>query len=204
MAQMRIMPFLIAGLLSLRALAQEPKEAAHYWLDATQSTLTWELPATLHTVHGVAPELSGSIELDPGGEEKPIRVHGKVIVRAGSMKTGNEGRDKTMREKVLETDQYPEIVFEIDGVEADWAKLQKAEPFDAKVSGRLTIHGNMLPIEIPVLVAPAGDAVVLSGSFPLHWKAYGLHDPSFGIITVREPMKVLFRLRAAPAGSVSK
>ena len=204
MAQPRIMLFLIASLLSLQAVAQEPSQVTSYSLDAEHSTLTWELPATLHTVRGVAPEFSGSIALDPGEESKTVRVHAKVSVRAASMKTGNESRDKTMREKVLEADQYPDIAFELDGVEADWARLAASQPFDARVSGRLTIHGKTLPIEIPVSVNPTADAVVLSGSFPLRWKAYELHDPSFGIITVREPMKVLFRLRAVPDSPVSK
>jgi polyisoprenoid-binding protein YceI len=201
---MRIVPFLVAALLSWRVVAQELREAATYSLDAEHSTLTWELPATLHTVHGVVPELSGSIELDPDEESKAVRVRAKVSVRAASMKTGSESRDKTMREKVLEADQFPDITFELDGVEADWARLAASQAFDARVSGRLTIHGKTLPIEIPVSVSPAADAVVLSGSFPLRWKAYELHDPSFGIITVREPMKVLFRLRAVPGAPVSR
>ena len=43
------------------------------------------------------------------------------------------------------------------------------------------------------------DHALLSGAFDLAWKAYGLTDPSFGIVKVREPMKVLFRLNALPA-----
>ncbi len=42
------------------------------------------------------------------------------------------------------------------------------------------------------------DGAVLSGSFPLAWKQFGLADPSFGIITVREPLRVVFRLNAVP------
>ena len=41
----------------------------------------------------------------------------------------------------------------------------------------------------------SGD-VVLQGSFPLSWKQYGVYDPSFGIVTVKDPLKVAFRLRA--------
>jgi hypothetical protein len=39
---------------------------------------------------------------------------------------------------------------------------------------------------------------MLAGSFSVGWKQFGLPDPSFGIITVREPLRVTFRLKAVP------
>jgi polyisoprenoid-binding protein YceI len=189
---------LAVALLAPRLAAEESKEAARYALDTIRSTMTWELPATLHTVHGKVAELSGLIEITPDIEGSGIGVAARVTVRAASMTTGNESRDKTMREKILETDRFPEIVFELEKVDGDLARLAASTPFDAKVSGRLTIHGKTLPLDVLVSVAPASDAVTLSGSFPLLWKAYGLRDPSFGIVTVREPMKVVFVLRATP------
>jgi polyisoprenoid-binding protein YceI len=200
----RVISLLAAALLASHAASGQTTQASHYSIDTARSTLGWELPATLHTVRGLVPEFSGSMDLEPEEAGVGVRVAAKVTARAASMKTGNESRDKTMREKVLETDLYPEIVFELDKVDGSWEKLAAGEPFDARVSGRLTIHGKTLPQEIPVSVAPASEAVTLSGSFPILWKAYGLHDPSFGIVTVREPLKVLFRLRVTPAPPVSK
>jgi polyisoprenoid-binding protein YceI len=180
------------------ALAQEPSAAgvARYAIDTAHSTIAWELPATLHTVHGAVPDFSGSVELESGPQgERAAR--GRVSVRASAMGTGNESRDKNMREKVLEVDRFPEIVFELDRAETDWASLSGDRPFEAKVSGRLTVHGKTLALEVPVTVEPSSEAVTLSGSFPLRWKSgYGLYDPSFALVTVREPLKVTFRLRA--------
>jgi hypothetical protein len=43
-------------------------------------------------------------------------------------------------------------------------------------------------------------SVILTGSFPVHWKSYGLQDPSFPVVArVKEPMQVAFRLCAVPA-----
>jgi polyisoprenoid-binding protein YceI len=194
--------FLIGALAS--AVGEEPAASrARYAIDAAHSAITWELPATLHTVRGSVPELSGSVEIETD-REGAHAARGRVVVRAGAMKTGNESRDKTMREKVLETDAFPEIVFEADRVEADWSKLTSGAAFEAKVSGRLTVHGKALPLDVPVSVEPSGQAVVLSGSFPLRWKSYGLYDPSFGIVTVREPLRVKFRLTAVTADAAPK
>src|SRR4030095_10957964 len=60
------------------------------------------------------------------------------------------------------------------------------------------VHGKTVALRLPVDVQMLADGAVLSGSFPLAWKQFGLADPSFGIITVREPMKVAFRLNAVP------
>ncbi|HEX7253128.1 MAG TPA: YceI family protein [Thermoanaerobaculia bacterium] len=188
-------------------LAQEPTPAAaaaRYSIDAAHSTIAWELPATLHTVHGQVPDFSGSVELESGSKgERAAR--GRVTIRAGTMRTGNESRDKSMREKVLEVDPFPEIVFDLDRVETDWSRLSGDRPFEARVAGRLTVHGKTLPLEVPVTVEPSSEAVTVAGSFPVRWKSdYGLYDPSFAFVTVGEPMKVTFRLRAVASESTEK
>ena len=44
-----------------------------------------------------------------------------------------------------------------------------------------------------------GDHAILEGTFPLTWKQYGLNDPSFGVVTVKDTLKVSFRLKAVEA-----
>ncbi len=68
-----------------------------------------------------------------------------------------------------------------------------------QVVGDLTVHGRTAPVQLPVDVSVFPKAVILTGSFPVHWKAYGLQDPSFPVVArVKEPMFVNFRLRAVP------
>ncbi len=169
----------------------------HYRIDPSGSELTWELPATLHTVHGRAPQISGRLDAIPGagGDWK---VQSRITVAAAAMETGNESRDKKMREKTLETDKYPEIVFEARRVVGDLSKLRKGERGTVEVTGDLTVHGKSVSLQLPVDVQLLDDRAVLTGSFPLAWKQFGLSDPSFGIITVREPMRISFRLNAVP------
>jgi polyisoprenoid-binding protein YceI len=194
----RVAPCLGVLLIGLAARPMWSEQAVRYAIDGAGSTITWDLPATLHTVHGKAPELSGAVEIetDAAGERT---IHGRVVVRAAAMKTGKESRDQTMRRETLEVEKFPEIVFETRSVKADWAKIASGQASEATVSGELSVHGKALALEVPVRVEASASEVVLSGSFELRWKAFGLKDPSFAFVTVREPMKVTFRLRAIPA-----
>jgi polyisoprenoid-binding protein YceI len=196
MATMRALRVGLALLVLGAAGAFAEQPALHYRVEATGSVLNWDLPATLHTVHGKAPEVSGSIDAvqGAGGE---WQIQARIVVKAAAMVTGNEKRDRTMREKVLETDRFPEIVFEARQVTADLSRFKAGERLTAEVLGDLTVHGKPAAVRLPVEVYVFPDHVVLQGSFPLSWKQYGVHDPSFGIVTVKEPLKVQFRLRAA-------
>jgi polyisoprenoid-binding protein YceI len=187
----------LAMLLVVPVAAGEEPAGYHYRIEAWGSELTWELPATLHTVHGRALQISGRLDAIPvaGGEWK---VQSRIVVAAAAMESGNESRDRKMREKTLEVEKFPEIVFEARRVAGDLSKLRPGERGTVEVTGDLTVHGKTVALRLPVDVQMLADGAVLSGSFPLAWKQFGLADPSFGIITVREPMKVAFRLNAAP------
>jgi polyisoprenoid-binding protein YceI len=187
----------IAILLAAAASAGD-SASLHYRVLSAGSELRWDLPATLHTVHGTAPKLSGTVDAErgPGGE---WRVQSRIVVDAAVMVTGNASRDQKMREKILETDRFPEIVFEAKHVAADLSRFGKDQHFTVEVTGDLTVHGKSESMRLPVDVFVFPDYVVLSGSFPLLWKQFGLADPSFGLVKVREPLKVVFRLKAVPA-----
>ena len=155
----------------------------------------WELPATLHTVHGKVPELSGFVQIETASSgERSVR--GRVVVRAAAMTTGNASRDRRMREETLEASKFPDIVFELRRVAVDWAAIQPGQTAQASAAGELSVHGQALALEVAVRVEVSERDVVLSGGFDVPWKAFHLKDPSFGFVTVREPLKVSFRLRA--------
>ncbi|HEY7863261.1 MAG TPA: YceI family protein [Thermoanaerobaculia bacterium] len=182
----------VAGFVLAATVVAQSALPAKYTIETAGSQITWELPATLHTVRGTVPKLSGTVETTGG-------LKARVVVEAAPMATGNEKRDATMREKVLEVAKFPEIVFESEAIQADSSKLAAGQPIAGKVKGTLTVHGKALPIESIVQAKPEGGAVILTGSFALPWKQYGLWDPSFGLVKVREPLQVTFRLRAIPA-----
>lgn len=179
--------------------------ALHYRIAADGSELRWELPATLHTVEGRVPRVSGTIDLERGTVSRAEpnvemwRGRVRVVADAGSMVTGNSSRDRKMRMTTLETARYPEIVFESRHIEADLSRFRPGEHLTVEVAGELTVHGKSAAVRLPVDVFVFPDHVMLAGRFSVGWKQFGVPDPSFGIVTVREPVRVVFRLRAVPA-----
>ncbi|MGH9367269.1 MAG: YceI family protein, partial [Thermoanaerobaculia bacterium] len=120
-----LLALLLASLAPSAVPRQEaPARPSRYRLEVAGSSLRWELPATLHIVRGIAPVFHGSIETDaavPGG------WLGRIVVPAASMVTGNRRRDRTMRDKILETDRYPEIVFELKSLPGDVSQLRPGD-----------------------------------------------------------------------------
>jgi polyisoprenoid-binding protein YceI len=169
----------------------------HYRIGTKGSVIRWDLPATLHTVRGRVPAFTGSIDLEPQGDHR-FTARGRVTVDARAMETGNSRRDRKMREKVLETDRFPEIFFEFQETEVDLGKWDGGEPITVPLTGQLHVHGRAVAVQLPVQLIVLAEYAVIAGSFPLNWKQYGLQDPSFGLVRVREPMVVSFRLRAEP------
>ena len=200
------MPWVAALLMVLPSAGRpaSPPSAYHYAIEAAGSELRWELPATLHTVRGTAPRISGTIDVERvggyhdarAGEPWRGRVH--VAADASAMESGNASRDRKMRDQTLDAAHHPEIVFQSRRVEADLSRFQPGAHVTVEVAGDLIVRGRSAAIRLPVDVFVFPDHVMLSGSFSIGWKQFGLPDPSFGIITVREPVRVAFRLRAVP------
>jgi polyisoprenoid-binding protein YceI len=197
--RLRIDGILAIALAALGAGAVEgPAHPLHYKVEVAGSSVRWELPATFEPIKGVVPLFHGSIEANPLSSGA-WDVKARIVVPAAAMRTGNRRRDRTLREKVLETARYPEIVFEIRQFTGDLSRFRPGQTFPVQVVGDLTVHGKTATVQLPVDVSVFPRAVVLTGSFPVRWKAYGLQDPSFPVVArVKEPMFVAFRLRAVP------
>ena len=114
------------------------------------------------------------------------------------MESGNASRDRKMRDQTLDAARHPEIVFQSQARRGRPLPIPAGAHLTVEVSGDLTVRGRSAAIRLPVDVFVFPDHVMLSGSFSVGWKQFGLPDPSFGIITVREPVRVAFRLRAVP------
>ena len=196
---------LIAAALLLPSAGSAARpEAYRYAIVSDGSELRWELPATLHTVEGIAPRVWGSIEVEKAGATRTEpslswwKGRIRVAADAAAMTTGNSSRDRKMRERTLDTRHHPEIVFESRRMEADLSRFRPGEHLTVEVQGELTVRGRSASVRVPVDVFVFQGYAMLAGTFSVGWKQFGLPDPSFGIITVREPVRVAFRLKAVP------
>jgi polyisoprenoid-binding protein YceI len=190
-----VLAIALMGTVAARQAVAPPPVPLRYKLEVAGSTLRWELPSTFGTVKGTAPVFHGTIDAIPLASGA-WDVRTRIVVPAAGMQTENRRRDRRMR-AILETSKFPEIVFELRQFTGDLTRFHPGDSFSVQVVGDLTVHGRTARVQLPVDVYAFANRVEVVGSFPLYWKEYGLADPSF-VARVKEPMLVVFRLRAVP------
>jgi polyisoprenoid-binding protein YceI len=160
-----------ALLLATSALAQKPQTPFSVTLDPATTNIHWTLNTTIHTVHGTFKLRSGTFRIDPATGD----ASGLVVVDATSGESGDPARDKRMHSAILESPQYPTIIFRPTHVDGP-IDLTAAGP--VTVHGIFTLHGQDHPLQITVNLHPQPSAVALAAHFTIPFVAWGLKDPS--------------------------
>ena len=131
-------------------------------------------------------------------EQSSIRVSVKsaslTVTYDVSQKDRNDIETK-MRQDVLETSSYPEIVFESSQVVAN--KLGD-DRYAANVTGNLTLHGITRQEKISAQVSVTGDVLRAYGEFTLRQSDYGIKLVSVvaGTLKVKDEVRIAFDLTA--------
>ena len=100
-----------------------------------------------------------------------------------------------MHKDVLETEKYPEIVFETSRVAA--TKIGDGE-YRADISGTLKLHGITKSHAMTANLSLKGDTLRATGSFPLRQTDYGIKLVSAvaGALKVKDEVKFSFDIQA--------
>src|SRR5215510_6618693 len=155
-------------------------QLVHYRIDPAAGTFTVQAFAEgLLSVFGHDPvigvkEFHGEASFVPGTFENASL---KLTVNANSLTVVNDLKEKdrqeiehTMRNDVLETGKYPEVVFESNNISL--SRLREGI-YRARVIGNLTLHGvtqNNIWISGEVTLVP--DGLGMKGEFPLKQTDY--------------------------------
>lgn len=150
-----------------------------YTLDAKQSRFTVQafagglLSAFGHNPVFAIREFAGQVEFDPQTLDTASLV---VNVKADSLEvigdiSAKDRRDmeSQMREEVLETAKYPEIVFQSTDVALN--KIMEGH-YHARINGDLSLHGVTSSEEIDAQVIVYGTTLRAHGEFTLRQTDY--------------------------------
>ncbi len=185
-----------AGLSTDPAMATAPPpHVLKYRFVPEKSSVSFELPTTLHLVHGKVGSWTGTAEADP---RKPGVLRSHIEFRADSLRTENLRRDAVLRDKVLEASRFPEIVFEGRGYKGNLSGFAPGATVTAEVTGEVWIHGVSKPLQASMQCAVLEDHIMIAGAVPIHWKQYGLRNMSTIFNRIQDPMTVIFHLWAVP------
>jgi polyisoprenoid-binding protein YceI len=109
-----------------------------------------------NTVTGATSQVTGGIEIDLGS---PVRaVVGPIQVEAGSLATDSSLRDRAIRNFILQTSAFPQVVFTPISVEGLPEAAVVGEPLRFTVTGDLTIRDVSRPVIFSVTVNPESDS----------------------------------------------
>jgi polyisoprenoid-binding protein YceI len=182
-----------------------PETEAPYVLDAGRSLFTVRASATgLLAAFGHNPtvavrKITGEASFRP---ESPEQSSLRFEVDADSLAvTGNVNdkdrreMERAMREEVLETARYPQILFESSSVQA--AKLADAM-YRMSISGSLTLHGTSCDVKIPCNVTVGEDSLRANGEFAIRQTDYGIRLVSVagGTLKLKDELKFTFDIVA--------
>lgn len=181
--KMRIIA-MAAAILAATFAAPSATFAAEQLLtfDPDASEVAISLAATGHDIEGFFHLREGSVRFDT----ETGTASGEVIVEAGGV-TGNAKRDNTMHKKVLESQDFPYIVFRPDSIQGD---LPATGEGDVTLHGTMTLVGSDHPMVMKAHVEVEGDHLKAVTSFDLPYVEWGLHDPSIFILKVAKQVGV--------------
>jgi len=138
----------LALVFTVAALVSSTAQAANYAVDAAHASASFQISHLgFSKTHGSFKEIAGTFSFDP---EKPEKASTDVTIQAASIDTGNEDRDKHLRnEDFFDVEKHPTLSFKSTA----W-KQTGEKTFD--VTGDFTLRGVTKPVTVPVTLLGMG------------------------------------------------
>ena len=157
-------------------------------LDAARSKIHWTLGTSLHTVHGTFSFKGGTLQFDPSAN----KVSGEIVALATSGDSGNDGRDKKMHKDVLQSAQYPDVIFRPDRVEG---RVAASVTSTVQVHGVFVLLGKEHELSVPVEVNLTGDQWIGTAKIAIPFIDWGLKNPSTFLLKVDHSVELQLEMR---------
>jgi polyisoprenoid-binding protein YceI len=131
---------------------------------------------------GETPDVAGSIAIDADGVV--VTDGSRIAVQAATLRTDSNRRDGYVRNRTLETDTYPEIVFQptaIDGLPVPLADA--SGPVEFTITGDLTIKDQTREVTWDAMADFPGDGTVSgTASIVFTFERFGMDKPRVAIV----------------------
>ena len=149
--------------------------------------IDFTLGAVLHTVHGTFEVKEGMLRLDVASG----KISGRIVVDVKSGNTGDDERDRSMHQDVLESARFPEAVFSPDRLTGQLALEGQSE---VGVRGVLRIHGQDHDVTLPAKISVENSRLTATSHLSIPYVKWGMKDPSTFLLHVNETVEVEMRV----------
>lgn len=180
-ALLSLTPILVCLFFASAATGQQQELRLNFVPDDT--TVNFTLGDVLHTVHGSFKLKEGDVEYKFGSST----VQGKLVIDATSGQSGNHSRDRKMHREILESAQYPDIVFRPDRADGTVAQSGTST---VQVHGMFSIHGSDHELTMPVRVELFSDRWAADTHFTIPYVKWGIKNPSTFLLRVSESVEI--------------
>jgi polyisoprenoid-binding protein YceI len=168
-------------------------ESQNYVIVPRLCSLTFDVSAQLHHVHGIGNRFSGTITGDPS-DITTAKI--SVKLDPSSFNTDNEKRDKDMREKCFELDKYPLIEFNSSAIQSEQKELKAGQPVKTTIKGILKMHGLEKEISVPVTIQLAEDTLTAEGDMAVVLDEWKIARPKVLFVQLQNDVSIHFKIGA--------
>jgi polyisoprenoid-binding protein YceI len=133
---------------------------------------------------------SGKLHFDPATG----KAGGEIAVSATSGDSGDDSRDEKMHKEVLESGQYPDVIFRPDRVQG---KITPQGTFMVQVHGIFVLHGTEHELTVPVQAEFASDHWTANAKFNVPFVDWGLKNPSKFLLKVNHTVEIDLDLKGS-------
>ena len=181
----------IPGAASADPSTEQPNWPLPVSLDDSNTTVTFEVDSTWHTIHGKTSGVSGDLHLaDP---VQPDSIRGTITIPVAKFDTDNSSRDSKLREVMSET-KYNNVEFVLDSFAGGCPQAIPASGCKTSAEGTLKIADHSETVKIDLTVTRANNSTYVEGTSKLSWRAFPIEDPSIMIAKLYDDVTVKFKL----------
>ena len=182
-----------------------PQTAVRYSIDGSKSTFTVRAFATgLLSAFGhdptiAIPDFHGEILFNPEAVEQSSL---RIVIHAASLTVTDDIREKdraeinlTMQERVLESDSYPDIIYESSHLTA--SRMGQGQ-YWGTLDGELALRGISRKQPVPVRISAGTDVLRANGEFSIRQSDYEIAPVSAaaGTVKLKDELKLSFDISA--------
>lgn len=119
---------------------------------------------------------------------------GEITVDMQHLTSDSDVRDKSVRQRIFHTAEYPEATFTVTEPADVSAVPDDGSVGSVELTGDLTIHGTTQPVTQRFDVARSGDRLIVAGDIPINRLDYGVETPELVAAKIAEDGEVNVRV----------
>jgi polyisoprenoid-binding protein YceI len=182
-----------------------PQTAVRYLIDGKKSRFTVRafatgmLSALGHSPTIAIPDFEGEVLFKPEAVEQSslhLEIHSASLVVTDDIREKDRVEiNRTMHEEVLESDSFPDIVYESSSLSES---KTGQEQYSGTVNGELTLHGVKRSQPVSTRISVNGDVLRATGDFSVRQSDYDIRPVSAvgGTIKLKDELKLSFDISA--------